>query len=208
MSKRVAGWALVAAVGIIGAYSWTSHAASLEDSQATAGAIVTKAKELAKVSATPSVRPELVERSATRPNALQSALRKCPDAIRRGFLSSLVFVDGKFAGAEVQGVQECLGNGEYKALRAMFGKLGNDDHKGYYCESVGTCSESSKKICTGNCRSGYTSNASLPVGERGYVSVEQALAGQSLVVRNQHLDNLALENERIDMASLRVKGKN
>ena len=45
------GWALVAAIGLVGFYSRTANSGALEDQQKAAGAIVTQAKELANVQA-------------------------------------------------------------------------------------------------------------------------------------------------------------
>lgn len=50
-SKR-SSWVLVAALGVVGVSHWTAYAASLEDQQQAAGAIVTQAKGLAKVQGT------------------------------------------------------------------------------------------------------------------------------------------------------------
>lgn len=167
---------------------------SLDQADRKAREIVVKAKALSAVS---SVRVQ--EKSGKNGNKLQAALGACSDDVRRGFLSSLVFVDGKFAGAEIKGVQDCLGDGGYKALRVMFGPIVVADNKGYYCEAKGTCAESDRKICTSNCRSGFTANVSTSA--EGYLSVEKSLAGQPVAARNYLLDNLDLENGRIGSAA-------
>lgn len=171
-------------------------AITLEQAEGKAREVVAKAK--ATLAAVP-VRAQ--EKSGKSGNKLQAALGACSDDVRRGFLSSLVFVDGKFAGAEVKGVQDCLGDGGYKALRVMFGPIVVADNKGYWCESRGTCAESTNKICTSNCRSALTANVST-FGD-GYLSVEKTLADRPVAVRNYLLDSLDLENGRIESAAFK-----
>ena len=171
-------------------------AVTLEQADGKAREIVAKAK------ATLTTAPVRVqEKSGKSGNKLQAALGACSDDVRRGFLNSLVFVDGKFAGAEVNGVQNCLGDGGYKALRAMFGPIIIADNKGYWCESRATCAESSSRICTSSCMSDLTANASTS-GD-GYLSIEKTIADRPVAVRNYLLDNLDLENCRIESAALK-----
>lgn len=153
--KRTASWALVAVIGVVGSYSWTAYAASLEDSQPAAGVIVTKAKDLAKVQADrPRGAPETEVGIQASGDQVNATLSSCSDQARRSFLESLVLVDGKFAGAHVRTIQECLGEAGYKKFRDLFGSQTptTKDNADHWCASRATCSNSND-ICTSNCRS-------------------------------------------------------
>lgn len=172
---------------------------TLDRADIQARVLVAKSKAAALAVAS---RP-VVSVAAKSGNALQAALGSCSDDVRRGFLSSLVFVGGKFAGAKVDGVQGCLGAKGYDSLRAQFGPITVADNKGYRCESKGTCAESQHRICTSNCMTSGADFVGVSYGgkrDMSYFSLEKELSGISEGERNKILDSLSLENGRIGLA--------
>jgi len=197
MGKRVASGILAAAMGVVGSGGLTSHAASLEDSQPAAVVIVTKAKELAKV--------QVEHSKATREAAtddVRAMLSSCSDRTRHSFLESLVLVDGKFAGANVRIVQECLGESGYQKFRDLFGLQtpGTKDNAKHWCASRATCRKN-EAICTSNCRSDKDA-AKIGKEDDGYLSFREMLGNCSDAERDRFFDSVSWKDGRIQTAEL------
>ncbi|PIR19145.1 MAG: hypothetical protein COV48_03575 [Elusimicrobia bacterium CG11_big_fil_rev_8_21_14_0_20_64_6] len=162
MSKRMSGWALVTAIGVVGAYSWTAYAASLEDQQQAADVIVTKAKELAKVQAAhkdvtgaDAVAPlrAFPHLAQDRVATMAEVLSICSPEIRAEYLGSLQFKNGKLAGAYIGGIDKCLSDRQIDALFEHQGVRATEFLKFYKCTARGNCTKSQNDACTSNCRS-------------------------------------------------------
>ena len=118
--KRVMGWALVAAIGLVGFYSRTANSGALEDQQKAAGAIVTQAKELANVQAERSRVAREAEKAEKPIGALTEMLSSCPKEARAEFMGSLAFLNGGVASAYVGGIKKCLSGEQMNdVLRAI-----------------------------------------------------------------------------------------
>ena len=82
---------------------------------------------------------------------LVQVLRTCSEKARLEFLDSMVFLDGRLAGAYIGSIEKCLGQEARKELFAHLGFLPNTYLEGYKCESRGTCKEAAHYVCTSNC---------------------------------------------------------
>ncbi|PIR18538.1 MAG: hypothetical protein COV48_06995 [Elusimicrobia bacterium CG11_big_fil_rev_8_21_14_0_20_64_6] len=200
--KWAVRWIIVSAIGVGGSYSWTSYAAPLEDAQPAAGVIVTKAKDLAKVQAErPKGAPETEAGIQASGDQVSAMLSSCSDQARHSFLESLVLVDGKFAGAHVGTIQECLGEVGYTKFRDLFGPQTptTKDNAKHWCASRATCRKNDA-ICTSNCRSDLAQKGGEDVG---YISFRDMLQNCSAVERNSFLDSLNWKDGRISGANLK-----
>lgn len=159
--KRVTGWALVAAIGVVGSYTWTAYAGSLEEEQQAAGVIVTKSKELAKVqaegkalTATAAVGPlsAFTNLAQDRVATMAEVLSICSPEVRAEYLGSLQFKNGKLAGAYIGGIDKCLSGRQIDALFEHQGVRPTEFLKAYRCSGRGNCKKSESDACTSNCR--------------------------------------------------------
>ena len=119
--KRAASWVLVAAIGVVGSYSRAAYAASLEDSQQAAGAIVTKARTLAEVQAARSKAAQEGEKTNEPGGTLNALISDCSADTQREFLGSLVLVTGELSSAHVARIETCLDNARYAQVLRFFG---------------------------------------------------------------------------------------
>lgn len=201
MKKHTKSWLIIAVVmtqfGARDAFAAKNAdaAGGIEEQQAAAGAIVAKAKALAKISAERPIPGQASAESA------QSLLKACPDGVRRRFLRSIVLVDNKLAGATVDEIKAHLGESRYGNLLSSLGVGTAADHAKYKCASRATCEPSLSAICTSNCRSsGVFLTAS---GEDvGFVSIENILKDRSEEDRNRFLDSLTFVEGRVVSRSL------
>jgi len=92
---------LVAAIGVVGTYSWTAHAASLEDQYLAANTIVTNTKGLAKARAkvqADAVGPKIV--------VLKELLKDASAADRSAFAGGLLLGGGRVLSADFSALKK------------------------------------------------------------------------------------------------------
>lgn len=197
---RHVGVALFAILSLISRASAADAGLELQHADAEAAQIVKEAKGRLTTVALTSKNEKAVSRISNE-DEVRAMLSSCSDRARHSFLESLVLVDGKFAGAHVRMVRECLGEKGYQKFRDLFGSQTprTMDHPDHWCSSRATCS-GSNDICTSNCNNdGFTAKGKE---DTGYVSFRELLGGCSEAERNRFIDSVSWEGGRIHAAEM------